>query len=339
MCPNETQPVPVASSAGETLTESHCHPAGFDSTTPPALDCSSPPSGTTDQSCSNPSPLNLDPYESEQVPLHLIVVDDEANGRETLDREKVKALARSIHETGLLHPITVRRRGATFALIAGRHRLGAFAELGWTDIPAKVIEADDKLAAIIRLTENCNRSSLSPIEEAWGCAAALESDPDGVDSIAHSLGRSVSWVLDRLVMTQWDEELQTHVHHGRLSIGAAKCLARITDDKQRAELTRFAATNGINASTAAQWLADANRDDAPIFVASEKQAGNVESAFQTVTTVECFRCKERAELSTTLSTHICAPCLRELVPPAIQPPTDQPTTTNQQPATEAPPPS
>ena len=84
--------------------------------------------------------------------------------RRTVDRQKVKGLAESITEIGLLNPITVREVGDEYTLVAGRHRLEAAKQLGWSKIPAVIVELDDVDRMLAEIDENLIRNDLSDLE-------------------------------------------------------------------------------------------------------------------------------------------------------------------------------
>ena len=80
------------------------------------------------------------------------------------DPDKIRDLAESIEGVGLLHPITVSRRGDGFLLLAGNHRLESFRLLGRETIPATVQDADPLLEELIEIEENLISNRLSPIQ-------------------------------------------------------------------------------------------------------------------------------------------------------------------------------
>ena len=95
------------------------------------------------------------------VPVSLV---DDGSRRRALSRPAVKALAESISEIGLLQPITVRAEGDAYRLIAGRHRLEATRQLGWSEIPATVVTFDDVDRMLAEIDENLIRNDLSDLE-------------------------------------------------------------------------------------------------------------------------------------------------------------------------------
>ena len=95
--------------------------------------------------------------------------------RKHFDKEALEQLAASISENGLLQPILVREYGdGRYQIIAGERRFRASKLAGLTEIPAIVLERDDKKAAQIALIENIQRENLNPIEEALAYKALAE---------------------------------------------------------------------------------------------------------------------------------------------------------------------
>jgi len=90
--------------------------------------------------------------------------------RQEFNVEDLGELQESLKASGLLQPITVRRRAGKdgFELIAGERRLRAAAQLGWREIPAIIKEIDDKTILTLALIENLQRTDLNPIEEGEG---------------------------------------------------------------------------------------------------------------------------------------------------------------------------
>lgn len=87
-----------------------------------------------------------------------------------VEEEHALAIAQSIVEHGLINPITVRHtpnaKGASYTLVAGAHRLRAFAINDESEIEALVIEADKDEAQLVEITENLFRNDLSVMDRA-----------------------------------------------------------------------------------------------------------------------------------------------------------------------------
>ena len=92
--------------------------------------------------------------------------------RKQFPTEELEALSDSIVKYGVISPITVRRVGERYVIIAGERRWRAARMAGLSEIPVIIISADDKKAAEIALVENIQRSDLNPVEEALPYAAS-----------------------------------------------------------------------------------------------------------------------------------------------------------------------
>jgi hypothetical protein len=90
-----------------------------------------------------------------EVPLDRVEIPD---GRRAVDPAAVARLKNSIAVVGLQHPITVAKRGGSYRLLAGAHRLRAFRELGMERISANIVELDDLHAELVELDENLARN-------------------------------------------------------------------------------------------------------------------------------------------------------------------------------------
>lgn len=99
--------------------------------------------------------------------IHMPLALDEieiADGRREINAAAVKRLADSIEQVGLRHPITVRRRGDGYVLIAGRHRIEAFRKLGREHIPALIVSMTNDQARLWEIAENLHRADLTKLE-------------------------------------------------------------------------------------------------------------------------------------------------------------------------------
>ncbi len=246
------------------------------------------------------------------VKLDQVVLHDPKNGRLETDPDKVRELADSIQDGGLLNPITVRRAGPDYQLIAGRNRLAAFRLLNRPYIPARIIACDDLTAGTLRLAENTNRADLSPVEEAKQLSELVPQHPEGVDGVAHALGRSITWVLDRLDMAQWDDDLLAAVHARKISIAAAKQLARVADPDTRAYLVAQAATHGVTATTAAYWRQQADTQALTSPTSSEIEVEIREKGPKPKMVIDCWLCSETPPLTSTVPVSVCLDCFSKV---------------------------
>ncbi len=286
-------------------------PGPADTSTPDSPTSKSP---SPDQARSSSGPC-VDPATSrlpQQIPIDLIHIDDPNNGRLELDSQAVADLADRIQTQGLLHAITVRPRATGYELIAGRHRLAAVRRLRWRTIPAKVITADDLETATIRLAENTARTNLTPIEEAAQIRILVESHPEGADGAATLLNRSRDWIESRCELLDYPPDLQEHIHNKRISMAAARWLARIPNPETQRSYIRQAAQHGITATTAHQWYRDAINFDETQPNPPNFSRFNDENAPLTLTLIQCQLCQTRKDLHDTHPVRVCNDCLQTL---------------------------
>ena len=145
--------------------------------------------------------------------------------RNNFDEAAIEGLAESIRENGLISPITLRRlpQGG-YGLIAGERRLRALRLLGmgWTD--AVVMDADETQTRAMSLIENIQRENLSFFEEARAVRELLRATGETQDAIARRLGRSPSFVANRLRILRLPDEVQGEIRSGELTERHARAL-------------------------------------------------------------------------------------------------------------------
>ena len=120
--------------------------------------------------------------------------------RQEFNIEELNELKESLSASGLLQPITVRRRAGRdgFELIAGERRLRAASALGWKEIPAIIKEIDDRTLLTLALVENLQRADLNPIEEGEGYHQLADQFGLTQQQIAETVGKDRSTIANML---------------------------------------------------------------------------------------------------------------------------------------------
>ena len=145
--------------------------------------------------------------------------------RKHFDQEKLEELAESIRQHGVIQPLTVRKLSSGYyQIIAGERRWRAARLAGLTEIPAVVIEADDRKAMELAMIENLQREDLSPMEEAEGYKMLVEDYGLTQEQAAQRVGKSRSAVANALRLLALSPALRQMVEEGRLSAGHARAL-------------------------------------------------------------------------------------------------------------------
>lgn len=178
---------------------------------------------------------------------------DRATLRHSVTEESVKQLANSIRDHGLLQAIVVTpRQGGGYRLIAGRRRLTACQLLGYTTIPARILDTDemDELPA---LAENLMRLNMNPLEEANAVTLLYEQKNLSIHEIAERTNHGVSWVQDRLAIRAMPDPFKQAIADRSISIAGAMQLLQITDEEYRNYLLRVAEINGATVNQCQAW--------------------------------------------------------------------------------------
>ena len=161
--------------------------------------------------------------------------------------DELAELEASLKANGLLQPIVVRPRpnGDGFELIAGERRLRAAARLGWEDIPAVVKEIDDQMLLTLALVENLQRSNLNPIEEALGYQRLISDFTLTQQQIAALVGKDRATVANILRLLGLPEPVRAILQAGHITLGHARALLAVTDERQLTALANEIVTNGL----------------------------------------------------------------------------------------------
>lgn len=148
-----------------------------------------------------------------------------AQPRKHFDEEKLEELAESIRQHGMIQPLTVRKLSSGYyQIIAGERRWRAARLAGLTEVPAVVIEADDRKAMELAMIENLQREDLNPMEEAEGYRSLVEQYGMTQEQAAQRVGKSRSAVANAIRLLSLTPKLRRLVEEGRLSAGHARAL-------------------------------------------------------------------------------------------------------------------
>jgi ParB family transcriptional regulator, chromosome partitioning protein len=166
--------------------------------------------------------------------------------------EQLAELEASIRENGLLQPLVVRPAsgtapaGAEWELVAGERRLRAIRRIGWAEVPVIVREMDDRTLLVLAIVENVQRADLSPLEEAEGYRQLIEEFGFTQKEVAESVGRERSTVANLLRLLHLPASVQRLVSDGALSMGHARAILGLGDERRMADLARRAADEGLS---------------------------------------------------------------------------------------------
>jgi ParB family chromosome partitioning protein len=172
--------------------------------------------------------------------------------RREFTEAQLSELEASIRENGLLQPLVVRPAtehspaGAEWELVAGERRWRAVRRLGWSEVPVVVREMDDRTLLVLAIVENVQREDLSPLDEAEGYRRLLEDFGYTQREVAETVGKDRSTVANLLRLLQLPASVQRMVGAGSLSMGHARALLGLEDERSMAALARSTVEKGLS---------------------------------------------------------------------------------------------
>lgn len=204
--------------------------------------------------------FGADPFsddDSELLTLPISKVEPRAEQpREYFDEKALQELADSIAQYGLIQPITVRKLDTGYyQIIAGERRWRASRLAGLSEVPVRVIEADDRRTAELALVENLQREDLNPIEEAKGYKTLIDEYGLTQDEAAKSVGRSRPAITNAMRLLSLSPPVLEMVEKGELSAGHARALVPISDEKLQLEAAQEVKSKALSVRKTEQLAA------------------------------------------------------------------------------------
>ena len=181
-----------------------------------------------------------------QLPLHRVEPNPD-QPRQDFNEEELQSLAESIRVHGVIQPLTVRETGdGYYQIIAGERRWRASRLAGLTEIPALVIEADDKTAKELAPIENLQRQDLNSVEEALGYQSLMDDFGLTQEEAAERVGKSRSAVANALRLLTLDEKVLEMIRVGSITAGHARAILMLKSEKKQVEAAQKIANLGLS---------------------------------------------------------------------------------------------
>ena len=180
------------------------------------------------------------------LPIYKIEPNPEQPRRD-FDEEELQALADSIAEHGIIQPLTVRELpSGYYQIIAGERRWRAARIANLTEVPAVVIEADDKKVLELALIENLQRQDLNPVEEALGYQTLMAEHGMTQEEAAARVGKSRPAVANALRLLQLPDAVLDHIRNGKLTAGHARAILVLKTEKKQLEAAQKIMALGLS---------------------------------------------------------------------------------------------
>ena len=198
------------------------------------------------------------------LPIHKVEPNPDQPRRD-FDPEELQSLADSIATHGVVQPLTVRElNSGYYQIIAGERRWRAARMADLREIPAVIIEADDRKVMELALIENLQRQDLNPVEEALGYQTLMQEYGLTQEDAAKQVGKSRPAVANALRLLNLPEKVLEMVRTGELSAGHARAVLSLKTVKQQELAAQKIAALGLSVRQAELLCKNMEKEPAPV---------------------------------------------------------------------------
>ena len=156
-----------------------------------------------------------------------------AQPRKIFREDAMSELADSIRQHGILQPLSVRRTGSGYELIAGERRLRAAQIAGLSEIPCIVMTMDDRESGLAAMVENLQRQDLDFVEEARGISRLMGEWSMSQEQTARMLGKSQSAIANKLRLLRHSDAVLTALRENGLTERHGRALLKLSDEEEK----------------------------------------------------------------------------------------------------------
>ena len=208
------------------------------------------------------TPASKSPYQ--MLPIHK-VEPNPGQPRQDFDPEELQSLADSIATHGVVQPLTVRElANGYYQIIAGERRWRAARIAELREIPAVIIEADDRKVMELALIENLQRQDLNPVEEALGYQTLMQDYGLTQEDAAKQVGKSRPAVANALRLLNLTEKVLEMVRKGELTAGHARAILSLKSEKMQEQAAQKIAALGLSVRQAELLCKNMSKEPAPV---------------------------------------------------------------------------
>ncbi|NLK63380.1 MAG: ParB/RepB/Spo0J family partition protein [Fusobacteria bacterium] len=158
--------------------------------------------------------------------------------RKEFDENKIRELAESIKENGIIQPIIVRKIGENYEIIAGERRYRAAIEAKFEKIPVIVRKAAEDKSLELAVIENIQRENLNAIEEGEAYELLIKKYSYTQEKLAKKLGKNRSTITNKLRILKLPDEIKEVIKKGELSAGHARTVLSLEDTNEQVDLVK-----------------------------------------------------------------------------------------------------
>ena len=208
------------------------------------------------------TPAAKSPYQ--MLPLHKVEPNPD-QPRKDFDPEELQSLADSIATHGVVQPLTVRELpNGYYQIIAGERRWRAARLAEIKEIPAVIIEADDRKVMELALIENLQRQDLNPVEEAMGYQTLMQEYGMTQEDAAKQVGKSRPAVANALRLLNLSDKVLEMIRKGELTAGHARAVLSLKTQKLQDAAAQKIATLGLSVRQAEKLCKNMGKEPTPV---------------------------------------------------------------------------
>ena len=177
-----------------------------------------------------------------------------AQPRKIFREEALAELADSIRQHGVLQPLSVRRVGNSYELIAGERRLRAAQLAGLYEIPCLVMNMDDRDSAMTARVENLQRQDLDFVEEAQGISRLMDRWDMSQEQVARLLGKSQSALANKLRLLRHSPEVLERLRQTGLTERHGRALLKLKSEEEKLQVIEVIVQQAMNVARAEKYI-------------------------------------------------------------------------------------
>lgn len=161
------------------------------------------------------------------------IIQNPAQPRKKFEDEKIRELAASITEKGILQPIIVREKEGKYEIVAGERRFRAATEAKLKKVPVIVKNVGDEESIELAIIENVQRENLNPIEEGEAYKLLIEKYDYTQEELAKKLGKNRSTITNKMRALKLPEKVKNYILDGKISSGHAVAIMSIDNEAEQ----------------------------------------------------------------------------------------------------------
>lgn len=166
--------------------------------------------------------------------------------RKHFDEQALQELSQSIKQYGIIQPLTVRKRGEYYELVAGERRWRAAKLSNLNSVPCTVVEITDTESAEIALLENLQREDLNFIEEAEAYFNLITDHKFTQEELAERMGKKQSTIANKLRLLKLSSKVRKLCLENNLTERHARALLSLPDENLQLKIIKKVIKNSLN---------------------------------------------------------------------------------------------